>query len=161
MSIRNPAWLVGFALLVIPIHALAQESGRSRPLSTPAEQKEYLSFTAADEVVPYLTALVEATGGFELDTLITLIDGSSGVVSVPVARIPVLSEPGGPPVVRVLILGAQHGTERAGLESGLRIIRDLVDGELEPLRRTLDVRVIPMTNPLGVIRRTMGAAGEP
>lgn len=159
MGIRNSAWLAGFAVLVIPIHALAQESGRARPFPTPAEQTEYLSFTAAEEVVPYLTALVEATGGFELDTLIALNGGSSGVVSLPIARIPVSSEPGGAPVVRVLILGAQHGTERAGLESGLRIIRDLVNGELEPLRRTLDVRVIPMTNPLGVIRRTIGAAG--
>ena len=98
-------------------------------------------------------------GVFRLDTLIVLNRGNGDVVPLPVARIPVSSPPGETPAVRVLILGSQHGTERAGLEVALRIIRDLVDGDLGPLRRTLDVRVIPMTNPLGVIRRTKGAAG--
>jgi len=160
---RRSAWLVFhavfLAVLCAPIYGFAQESGRGQPFPTPAEQAEYLSFTAADEVVPYLTSLVDAAGGFQLDTLIVLNRGNGDVVPLPVARIPVSSPLGETPAVRVLILGSQHGTERAGLEVALRMIRDLVDGDLGPLRRTLDVRVIPMTNPLGVIRRTRGAAG--
>lgn len=159
MTARHTGWLIVAAALVGPIQASAQESGRDRPLPTPAERLDYLAFTAADEVVPYLAALAEATGGFELDTLVILNDGMRGVVPIPVARIPILSPLGETPAVRVLILGSQHGTERSGLEVGLRIIRDLVDGDLESLRQKLDVRVIPMTNPLGVARRTRGAAG--
>ena len=159
MTGRHTAWLFTAAALVGPIHVSAQESGRDRPLPTPAERLDYLAFTSADEVIPYLAALAEATGSFELDTLVVLNDGMRGVVPLPVARVPVLSALGETPAVRVLILGSQHGTERSGLEVGLRIIRDLVDGDLGPLRRTLDVRVIPMTNPLGVARRTRGAAG--
>ncbi len=156
---RHAAWFIAAAALVGPMQVSAQELGRDLPLPTPAERVDYLAFTAADEVVPYLAALLEATGGFELDTLVVLDDGISGVVPLPVARIPVLSALGKRPAVRVLILGSQHGTERSGLEVGLRVIRDLVDGDLVPLRRTLDVHVIPMTNPLGVARRTKGAAG--
>jgi hypothetical protein len=159
MTVRNTARLAGLGMLFLPIHGLAQEPGRGQPLSTPAEQAGYLAFTAADEVIPFLTALAEAAGGFELDTLAVLNDGTGVVVPVPIARIPVSSAPGESGPVRVLILASQHGTERAGLEVGLRIIRDLVDGDLGPLRRTLDVRVVPMTNPLGIIRRTIGAAG--
>jgi hypothetical protein len=72
---------------------------------------------------------------------------------------PVTTALGESPVVRVLILGSQHGTERAGLEVGLRLIRDLAGGELSGLRQSLDIRIIPMTNPLGVARRTRGGAG--
>jgi len=146
-------------MLVFPVYGLAQESGQRLQQPTPAEQAEYLSFTAADEVLPFLTALVAEISGFELDTLAVLTGGAGNVATIPIARIPVSSTLGGTPVVRVLILGSQHGTERAGLEVGLRIIRDLVSGDLESLRHTLDVRVIPMTNPFGLIRRTMGATG--
>ena len=160
---RRSTWLVfhavSLAVLFAPIYGFAQDSGRGRPFPTPAEQAEYLSFTPADEVLPYLSSLVDAAGGFQLDTLIVLNRGNGDAVPLPVARIPVSSPLGETPAVRVLILGSQHGTERAGLEVALRMIRDLVDGDLGPLRSTLDVRVIPMTNPLGVIRRTRGAAG--
>ena len=159
MKVRTIARLAGLGLLVFPVYGLAQESGQRLQQPTPAEQAEYLSFTASDEVLPFLTALVEATSGFELDTLDVLTGGTGNVATIPIARIPVSSALGESPVVRVLILGSQHGTERAGLEVGLRIIRDLVNGDLESLRHTLDVRVIPMTNPLGLIRRTMGATG--
>ncbi len=158
MTLRGADCLIGLALLAVPYQALAQESGLGQSLPTPAERAEYLAFTAADEVVPYLTELVGATSGFELDTLVILTDETRGIVPLPVARIPVSSALGETPVVRVLILGSQHGTERAGLEVGLRVIRDLVAGDLGPLRQTLDVRVIPMTNPLGVKRRTSGSA---
>jgi hypothetical protein len=128
-------------------------------LLTPAEQVDYLAFTQVEEVVPYLESLVRAVGGFELDTLAILNGGVSGAVPIPVARLPVTSALGDSPVVRVLVLGSQHGTERAGLEVSLRLIRDLAGGELSDLRQTLDVRIIPMTNPLGVARRTRGGAG--
>ncbi len=137
----------------------AQESGRDRPLQTPAERLGFQAFTPPEDVFPYLTALAESSGGLEVDTLVVLNAGADARVPIPVVRIPVASAIGESPAIRVLVLGSQHGTERAGLEVGLLLIRDLVDGELGHLRRTLDVRVIPMTNPLGVDRRTRGAAG--
>jgi len=147
------------ASLGVPGTGRAQESGGDRPLPTPAERLGFQAFTAPEDVFPFLTALAEASGGFELDTLVVLNAGDNMGVPIPVARIPTASAIGETPAIRVLVLGSQHGTERAGLEVGLLLIRDLVDGELGHLRRTLDVRVIPMTNPLGVARRTRGAAG--
>ena len=151
-------WL-SVALLVLPPVSIAQEAGPNRTLLTPAEQASYLSFTAVEEVVPYLTSLAETVGGFELDTLAILNGGVSGAVPIPVARLPITTAMGDRPVVRVLVLGSQHGTERAGLEVSLRLIRDLAGGELSSLRQNLDVRIIPMTNPLGIVRRTRGGAG--
>ncbi len=128
---RRSTWLVfhavSLAVLFAPIYGFAQDSGRGRPFPTPAEQAEYLSFTPADEVLPYLSSLVDAAGGFQLDTLIVLNRGNGDAVPLPVARIPVSSPLGETPAVRVLILGSQHGTERAGLEVALRMIRDLVE----------------------------------
>lgn len=147
------------ATTAVPGHGFAQESGRDRPLPTPAERLGFQSFTAPEEVFPWLETLAEAAGGIEIDTMVLLSDGVGGAVPIPVVRIPVASAMGETPAVRVLILGSQHGTERAGLEVGLLVIRDLVDGQLRQLRQALDVRVIPMTNPLGVARRTRGAAG--
>ena len=146
-------------VLAVRGEGLAQESGRDDSLPTPAERMGFQAFTAPEEVFPYLTALAEAAGGMEVDTLAILNGGDTGGMPIPVARVPATSAVGETPVVRVLILGSQHGTERAGLEVGLLVIRDLVSGELAALRRTLDVRVIPMANPLGVARRTRGAAG--
>jgi hypothetical protein len=147
------------ALVALPAIAPAQEAGPDLSLPTPAEAVGYLAFTEVDEVVPYLASVAAEVGGLELDTLAILNGGVSGAVPIPVVRLPATSAVGDSPVVRVLVLGSQHGTERAGLEVSLRLVRDLAGGELSGLRQALDIRIIPMTNPLGVLRRTRGGAG--
>ena len=160
MSVGRVGAITCLALSFLqPAGLHAQEAGPVISLLTPAEQASYLTFTAVEEVAPYLASLAEAVGGFELDTLAILNGGVSGAVPIPIARLPVTTAIGDSPVVRVLVLGSQHGTERAGLEVSLRLIRDLAGGELSGVRQTLDIRVIPMTNPLGIARRTRGGAG--
>lgn len=125
------------------------------PLPTPAEVAEYLGFTGAEEVAPYLQRVARAADGIEAGSL-------PGAEGIPVIRIGPLTDAGSPgqrvgdgsaPVVRVLIIGAQHGDERAGLEVGLRVARDLAAGPLAGLRGRLDVRIVPMANPGGVRAR--------
>jgi hypothetical protein len=84
------------------------------PLPTPAEVAEYLDFTGAEEVAPYLQRVARAADGIEAGSL-------PGAEGIPVIRIGPLTDASGPgervgdgsaPVVRVLIIGAQHGDER-------------------------------------------------
>jgi len=106
-----------------------------------------MSFTAPGEVGPYLSRLAAGVEGLTVDSL-------PGPVPVPIARIAADADDGAAaPVVRVLVIGAQHGTERAGLEVGLRLARDLTAGRLAHLRRRLEVRIVPMANPRGVPER--------
>ncbi|MFW6088538.1 MAG: hypothetical protein ACODAB_02220 [Gemmatimonadota bacterium] len=155
-----------------PASAQAQAPAVPVPLPTPAEEADYLSFTAPGEVGPYLGRLAAEGEGVTVDSL-------QAPTPIPIIRIaptpddrdePGGDEPGGHepapapdpdvPVVRVLLVGAQHGTERAGVEVALRIARDLATGRLASLRRGLEVRIVPMANPWGVAnRRTETADG--
>jgi len=141
----------GGALLVLGLLAATPAGGFAQspvlPVSspTPAEASGYRSFTAPAEVGPYLERLAAAGEGVAVDTL-------PGPVPIPVVRIAPTAggdaEAGS--VVRVLVIGAQHGTERAGLEVGLRLARDLSAGPLARLRDRLEVRIVPMANPRAV-----------
>ena len=158
--------VVAIATLAVGVvSAYAQAPAVPVPLPTPAEKAGYLSFTAPDEVGPYLGRLAAAAEGVAVDSL-------PAPTPLPIVRIaptpgPDAADPGGPgpgdpgpPVVRVLVIGAQHGTERAGIEAGLRVARDLATGRLAHLRRGLEVRIVPMANPWGVANRsTETAAG--
>lgn len=132
-----------------PSPASAQAPAEPLPLPTPAERADFQAFTAPEQVAPYLDRLSREVEGVSVGTLPDS--------PVPVARID--SKRAEPPL-RVLIVGAQHGTERAGLEVGLQLVRDLTVGRLARLRSSLEVRVIPMANPAGVeSRRRVSADG--
>ena len=133
--------------------AQAQAPAMPTPFPTPAEQAEYLSFTAPEVVGPYLGRLAASATGVSADSL-------PAPTPLPIVRIAPTPSSGvsGAPAVRVLVIGAQHGTERAGIEVGLRLARDLATGRLANLRRSLDVRIVPMANPWGVASRQIGRA---
>ncbi|MGD8495981.1 MAG: DUF2817 domain-containing protein [Gemmatimonadales bacterium] len=116
---------------------------------TPAERADYLSFTALDEIGPYLARLSAEASGLEIDTL-------AGPVPLPIIRIAADPPGGEAQVVRVLVIGAQHGIERAGTEVALRLARDLAIGRLAGLRNALEVRIVPAANPWGVENRRRG-----
>lgn len=137
--------------------ALLLGANRSRPLGaqtpalplsfpTPAEEADYLSFTSPAEVGPYLGRLADEVAGLDIDTL-------PGPAEIPIARISALPTDDEAAVVRVLVIGAQHGIERAGLEVALRLARDLTTGRLAGLRKGLEVRIVPMADPWGVEHR--------
>lgn len=146
-----------FLMLGAAVQAPAFAQAPAMPLPTPAEVGEYLTFTEADEVAPYLRRVAEAAEGIEAGSL-------PGAEEIPVIRLAADAAAGAAAAggdaspagdgsgaaVRVLIVGAQHGDERAGLEVGLRIARDLAAGPLSALRGRLEVRIVPMANPGGV-----------
>jgi len=146
--------VVAVAVLALgAVPARAQAPAIPVPLPTPAERAGYQSFTAPGEVGPYLGRLAATAEGVTLDSL----PAPAPIPIVRIAPMPAGGEPAGDepdgPVVRVLVVGAQHGTERAGTEVGLRMARDLATGRLASLRRRLDVRIVPMANPWGVANR--------
>lgn len=156
---RGPIATLALGLLsaALPAPAAAQTPALATPFPTPAEAAEYMSFTAPEEVGPYLGRLAAGVEGLTVDSL-------PGPVPIPIARIAAdtdaraddEADDGGEhaaALVRVLVIGAQHGTERAGLEVGLRLARDLTAGRLAHLRRRLEVRIVPMANPRGVAER--------
>ena len=144
-----PAWLLAIALLLgaSPARTLgAQTPALAVSFPTPAEEADYASFTPPGEVGPYLGRLADEVVGLDVDTL-------PGPAGIPIARISALPKDDEATVVRVLVIGAQHGIERAGLEVGLRLARDLTTGRLSGLREGMEVRIVPMANPWGVENR--------
>lgn len=125
---------------------------RQAVLPTPAERTDYLSFTPAEEVAPFLAAVAERAG----DGRATELEAPT---PLPLLHLPPRDSSGTAPIVRVLVIAARHGDERAGLEVALRLARDLALGPLSSLRGRLDVRLIPMANPTAVASRERTAPG--
>lgn len=144
---RRRVLAAALALSVAAFRPLAaQTPALPVSLPTPAEQAEYLSFTALDEIGPYLARLSAEASGLTVDTL-------PGPVPLPIIRIAADSPGVDAQVARVLVIGAQHGIERAGTEVALRLARDLTIGRLAGLRGALEVRIVPTANPWGVENR--------
>jgi len=146
--VTGRTWLLVVAVVItgLPRPLAAQTPALPVSFPTPAERADYLRFTAPEEVGPYLARLSDEVDGLEIDTL-------AGPAAIPIVRIAPAPASDGAPIVRVLVIGAQHGIERAGLEVGLRLARDLTAGRLSGLRRSLEVRIVPMANPWGMANR--------
>lgn len=139
----------------------AQDSGVPR---TPAEAADWLASTPPDSAFPWLARLAERVGPeLRVDTLAVLPVAGAPPAVIPVATLEdgpgrevaaggaAAGDPGSAAGrLRVLVLGGQHGDERAGYEVALRLARDLAVGELRPLRARLDVAVVPVLNPVGM-----------
>jgi len=127
-------------------------------IRTPAEAADYLSYTSPDTALAWLQDLARQAGPVVSVRPLITVPGESGgrAVVVPAARI-ASDGPNGAAVgpahaerIRVLLLGSQHGDERAGYEVALRLARDLSVGELRPLLDRLDVVIVPVANPIGM-----------
>jgi hypothetical protein len=123
---------------------------------THAEAADWLASTPPDSAFPWLERLAERIGPrLRVDTLAVIPAAGAFPAVIPVATIGAdgIREPSAaeePGRLRVLILGSQHGDERAGYEVALRLARDLAGGELRPLLAVLDVAVVPALNPVGM-----------
>ena len=135
---------------------------------TPAEASRYLSYTSPDTAYGWLGTLAEAAARLAVEPLVTVPGASGGrPVVVPVARISAGAQgrtgaaAGSGDRIRVLIVGSQHGDERAGYEVALRLARDLSIGDLSPLLERLEVVIVPVANPIGMRAGTRAdASGE-
>ncbi len=150
---------------VVPPAAAAQGTAAARQSvpalpPTPAEAAGWLASTPPDSALPWLERLAADPGArLRVDTLAVIPAAGAASAAIPVAFLPPPrgraapgAETGGGAEgrLRVLVVGGQHGDERAGYEVALRLARDLAAGPLAPLREALDVAVVPVLNPVGM-----------
>jgi hypothetical protein len=151
--------------------SLAATPAPAPEILTPAEAAAYLSYSSPDTAYSWLETLAQvAAERLVLAPLVTVPGASGGrPVVVPVARISAAAGTqagtgaGGATGdrIRVMIVGSQHGDERAGFEVALRLARDLSIGDLGPLLERLEVVIVPVANPIGMRAGTRAdASGE-
>ena len=160
-AVRRPIWLVvSLAIAVGTSTSVARAQvgpQRSTPPAkqTPAEAANYLAYTSPDTAFAWLTELAALAGPvMRVDPFLTQPGGLTGPpVIIPMAALgagPAEATEGDRDRVRVLVIGSQHGDERAGYEVALRLARDLAIGELRPLLDELEVTIVPVMNPVGM-----------
>ena len=152
------ALAVVVAACLVPSALRAQEPGAAPP-PTPAEAAGWLASTPPDSAFPWLERLAAGVGArLRVDTLALIPASGAAPAAIPVAFVAPPrgaardARPGDEDDgrLRVLVVGGQHGDERAGYEVALRLARDLAAGPLAPLRGALDVAVVPVLNPVGM-----------
>jgi hypothetical protein len=128
-----------------------------------------MSYSSPDTAHAWLETLAQVAAERIVVAPLVTVPGASGgrPAVVPVARISAGAEAGtgtgGATAdrIRVMIVGSQHGDERAGYEVALRLARDLSIGDLRPLLERLEVVIVPVTNPIGMRAGTRAdASGE-
>jgi hypothetical protein len=126
----------------------------AQALPTPAEEKGYLRYSQNEDVARFLSELdarcrevnVRIVGrtkdmpGFPAKDIFLAVVSENGALR---ARDLDRAKP------TILLTAAQHGNEQSAKEAALRLLRDFAAGELKPLLKTLNVLVMPQTNPTG------------
>jgi len=149
--------LVG-ALMAMPCSAStaqgqSPERGQSL-LKTPGEASGYTRYTQNDALAAFLSALDEASKEVCVSiagrSLPTDAYGAQDIYLVLISRNGA-AEPGALDRSKptVLFTAAQHGNEQSAKEAVIRIVRDLVQGDLRPLLDKVNVLAVPQTNPYG------------
>ncbi len=157
--IRKGAALIA-AISIGGLSALAEggaypsrDEGQSL-IKTPVEEAGYQKYTQNEAIAAFLSALdarapelaVEIAGR----SLATAQYGAKNIflaiMSEKGARTPEALDRAKP---TILITAAQHGNEQSAKEAVLGVIRDLLQGDLMPLLRKINVLAMPQTNPYG------------
>jgi hypothetical protein len=147
------------ALLILAVTGLAAAapappSETPALLKTPGEECGYTRYTQNDALAAFLSALAasspEAAVSIVGRSLPTDAYGAQDLYLVFVSRngaaSPAALDRTKP---TVLFTAAQHGNEQSAKEAALRLVRDLVQGDLRPLLDKVNVLVMPQTNPYG------------
>jgi hypothetical protein len=124
------------------------------PIRTPAEENGYHRYTQSDALATFLSALDAASGEVAVSivgrSLPTDAYGAQDLYLVVISRngaaTPEALDRSKP---TVLFTAAQHGNEQSAKEAVLRLLRDLVQGDLRPLLDRVNVLAMPQTNPYG------------
>ncbi len=119
-------------------------------LLTPAEEKNFVSYTSYEDVVEFLSRLKAAS-----DKIKVYIAGKT----LEYARrnrygrdifFCYVAEPRKEgKKLKVLLIASQHGNEQSGVEATLRLLRDIAEGKLNFLLEKMDLIVFPQMNPSG------------
>jgi len=97
----------------------------------------------------FVGTLATRYAGVRVDTIAKLDPEKAGRRAVVALSFPAPPGASGDRPV-VLVLGGQHGDERAGVEAALMLARDLAVGRGAELLRILDIRIVPIVNPWGL-----------
>src|SRR5690606_708633 len=113
---------------------------------TPLERAGFARISSSAEISADLAAIAAETPGTRVERVGASEQGR------PIEALVMGAEPGAAsgPRLTVMIVGSQHGAaEPAGGEALLVLARELASGPLAPLRRDLDVILLPNANPDG------------
>lgn len=142
------------AALIVLVFAAHGAPARTQTLQTPAEASRYTQYTQHPQVASFLDAVAKASNHVKLQAVGRTFEAKElppvtlwlAIVSEEGAGTPAALDRRKP---TILVLAAQHGNEQSGKEAALALVRDLAVGELAPLRRQVNVLVMPQTNPYG------------
>jgi zinc carboxypeptidase len=130
------AWITAPPAVSFPKNPLEQ-NGYTR-LATSGEISDFLKQLIAHSPLVRGRVLGRSVLGRPIDALFLAQDPDSlaeGLVS--------------PHRLTLLLVGAQHGSERAGADALLLVARDLLVGPLRPLLQGIEVIIVPNANPDG------------
>jgi len=123
-------------------------------LETPAEESGYTRYTQNEELGRFLSRAAATAG----ELTVAVVGRTEPVRDYPAHDIflAVLTEKGAARPAdldrrrpTLLLTAAQHGNEQSAKEAALRLIRDIALGDLKPLLKTMNVLIMPQTNPYG------------
>jgi hypothetical protein len=135
-------------LLTFGAAALAQT------MATPGEENGYLRYSQNEDIGRFLSVL----DAHCKEVSVRLVGRTKDVPGYPSRDLflAVVSENGALRALdlnrakpTILLTAAQHGNEQSAKEAVLRLLRDFAVGELKPLLKTVNVLVMPQTNPYG------------
>lgn len=149
MNHRN---VVGAVFVILSGFTILRAAAQVPP--TPAEEIGYVRYSQNEDIARFLSIL----GAQCRDVKIRIVGRSKDVPGYPAKDIflAVISENGAGRAAdldrakpTILLTAAQHGNEQSAKEAALRLLRDFAGGELKPFLKTLNVLIMPQTNPYG------------
>jgi hypothetical protein len=144
---------IGATLGALTVLALGAAAAAQTP-PTPAEENGYLRYSQNEDIARFLSVLNAQSPNVR----IRFVGRTKDVPGYPARDIllAIVSENGALRVREldrakptILLTAAQHGNEQSAKEAALLLLRDFAAGELKPLLKTLNVLVMPQTNPYG------------
>lgn len=146
----TPRLSAALVLLVLVAVTSQPQADVTTQLPIGLEQSGYTRITSSAEVSAFLETaarlsplagkqlLGHSAGGRPLEALLLSSDPAFVAGTLP-----------GKPRLTILLVGGQHGTEPAGTEGLLLVIRELLFGRLRPLLANTDFIIVPNSNPDG------------
>ena len=142
------------ALAVLALSFIVPANAGPGAPPTPAEAAGYKAYTQNEDITLFLS-LADAASP---ELAVRIVGRTRDVERYPGRDIflCILSANGAAEVAALdrtkptlLVTASQHGNEQSAKESALRLVRDLAFGDLKPLLDSLNVLVMPQTNPYG------------
>ena len=150
---KTPFKRIAGVVLPLAVIALTASAGLRLP-ATPGEAAGYKAYTQNEDIALFLSMADAASPALSVRVVGRTkdVDGFAGRDIF----LCVLTENGALEAAALdrsrptlLLTASQHGNEQSAKEAALRLVRDLAFGDLKPLLKTMNVLVVPQSNPYG------------